>query len=201
MEQNALDLLEKATQKDAIKIEFELFNDGETIVPAILAIGDRIAIGEIQDDVYDEYYQKYVNMGYDKSPMNEARWEGELKQLKNLNAIERLRSNKPMNLADQKAQKNARIRAIQKIVPTILYNTDMTLKYPTEEEQNRFRGIIATNQKLLILLITKYIELLTEIDKVEDAVKNSLELDASKSGEPETQSHKDMGVVRSPKKS
>jgi len=165
-------LLKNAHAKKQVKVQFEIPIEGSKI-PVILTVGDRLAIAETQDRIYQIYYSEYQEKGLDRKPVNEIDFEAELDRFKDdADTLKILKDQKPKNLADQMAKKYSRLRTIQEVIPQFLKNPNGTPFLKTEEQKLEMQEIIKEDNDLWILLAGKYTELFVKAKDIEIAVKN-----------------------------
>lgn len=189
-DQRPIDLLKKANQNKIKYVRFDIPLGDNDSIEAIMNAPDMFLIMEEQEKIYQIKYAECVREGLKKEKVNEADWQKELEdtiRLKRENAQKTGREfnedearkraeqdGRPVNLAQQVAQKISKIRTIQEIIPKVIKMSDgKTLMFPTPEEQAEFKEIICSDMKLFTYLSEKYVELMMEMIKEENEVKNS----------------------------
>ena len=168
---NELQLLKKAHDNETIKVEFDI-TIGSTTVPVVLTAGDRFEIAKIQEDIVQEHYLGYSERGWDNKPVNEADWETDLENMKP-ETREHFTKQKPKNLAQQMAQKFARVKTIKELIPRFLKTKDGKKLCPTQADLDTMQEMIGESPVLMQLLAEKYTDLLTQEVEIGKAVKNS----------------------------
>jgi len=185
-----LELLKKAHDKRTIKVEFDI-EIGEEKVPVVLTAGDRFEIARIQADLIQELVIEYRKKGWENEKINQSEWETDLARFTNPDVRKRMEEQVPGNLAQQQAERHARIRTIKELIPRFLKKSDGAKLVKTPEELEIFQDMIGENPALMQLLATKYTELLQRETEIGEAVKNSSKQETLVSGSSETPSHED----------
>lgn len=195
--QRPIDLLKAAT-KDKIKyVRFDIPLGENDAIEAIMNAPDMFLILEEQEKIYQKKYAECVRDGLDKEKPNEADWKKEFeetiriqreaarkanREFKELEAREKAERDKPINLAQQVAQKISKLRTIQEIIPKVIKKADgKTLMFPTPEEREEFKEIICSDMTLFTFLSEKYVELFSDINKEKEIIKNSSEQETPES--------------------
>jgi hypothetical protein len=187
--QRPIDLLRAANQNKRKYVRFDIPLGPDNAIEAIMNAPDVFLTLEEQEKIYQKKYAECVREGLKDDPINETDWEKDFeetirvqreaakksdKEFNEQDARERALKDKPLNLAQQVAQKISRLRTVQEIIPKVIKTSDgKTLMFPTAEERAEFKEMICSDMKLFTYLSEKYIELLTDITKKENEVKNS----------------------------
>lgn len=186
-----IDLL-KAAMKNKIKyVRFDIDLEEGNSLEAIMNAPDMFLIIEEQEKIYQKKYAECVKEGLHKEPINEADWKRDYEETIRVQREAAVKANrkfdekesrqraerdKPVNLAQQVAQKISKLRTIQEIIPKVIKTADgHTLMFPTPEERSEFKELICSNMKLFTYLSEKYVELFSEISNEQEEVKNSSE--------------------------
>jgi hypothetical protein len=178
-----IDLLKKANENKTKAVRFDLPPNHPDAMEAIMTAPDMFLIMEEQEKIYQKKYVECLEDGLGDKPINAADWKKEFddtlrvqreaakkagREFDEKNA----EKNKPVDLAQQVAQKISKLRTVQEIIPKVIRKADGTLMFPTREEQQEFKDLICSDMKLFSYLSEKYIELFTEITTEETEVKN-----------------------------
>lgn len=133
---------------------------------------DLYRIQETRDALYNSLILKYTKEGFNEMPVDEADWKKYVDGFEDANVRKAIEEEKPQNVAQMLAKKYANIRLIQEIIPSHLKTLDGELIVTTDEEKERFRRIVASDQELITLLTAKFGELFKKIRGVADEAKN-----------------------------
>jgi len=197
---SAIELIEAAQKKKVVKVDFNFPLDEKNILPMSLHSPDMFTIQEIQDINYRAKFAEYRKKGLHEEPIDEAAWEKDLNDqidaLKKEGAkkeaieltVKTLKDDKPLNMAQEGAQRYSRIKTSQDILPMFLRDREGNVLFKTQDERDRFKAIISSDISLMNLLVQKYVELTTLITETTEQAKNSSRGDDSESGKPETPS-------------
>ena len=180
-----LELLVAAHEKQTIQVEFDI-EIGDAKVPVILTAGDRFEIAQIQADIIQELVLTYRKKGWENEPINDSEWETDLARFTNPDVRKRMEEQKPGNLAQQQAERHARIRTIKELIPRFLKKSNGDKFLTTPKELEKFQEMIGANPALMQILATKYTELLQKETEIGEAVKNSSEQKSSENGSSQT---------------
>jgi len=176
----AVKLMRAAQKKNEIRVEFTM-EYHNVKVPAMLTQVDKFLIIERQDLVYKVAYVEYRNKGLDQEPIDEDEWSQGLEGL-DPETVKQLNESKPTNLAQQSAQRIARMKTIRQIIPEFLKDPQTGKRIFTEQEDLDFiQEVICSNMPLMTQLTNKFGELLRAEKEVADKAKNSSKQESSKS--------------------
>jgi len=178
---NELELLKKAHKEETVSIDFPIEIGGESI-PVSLTAGDRFEIIKIQDDLVTEEMIRYSEKGWDKRPIDESEWESDLNNIKDPELRKRIQAQKPKNLARQKAEKFAKMKTVQELIPRFLRTKTGAKLCQNDEEINILRDMVKESPKLMTLFAKKFSELMAKETEVGEAVKNSSKQKDSQNG-------------------
>jgi len=110
----------------------------------------------------------------DKMQVNEADWIKELDRIEDVEVRKVMEADKPVNLAQQVASKNARFDTIVSMIPKILREqASNELVCKDQAERNALADTIKSNPAIMTLLTEKYIQIITKINEVSKEAKNS----------------------------
>lgn len=184
-----IELLKAANANKIKYVRFDLQLDGDNVIEAIMNAPDMFFTLEEQEKIYQKKYAECRAEGLAGLAINEADWKKEMedtiriqketaqKQGKTFNeheVRERALKDKPVDLAQQVAQKISKIRTVLEILPKVIKMSDgKTLMFPEAEDREEFKQIITSNMKLFTYLSEKYVDLFTQLTDEEGEVKNS----------------------------
>lgn len=182
-----IDFLIRANENKTKAVRFDLPPNHPNAMEAIMTAPDMFLITEEQEKIYQKKYSECLEDGLGGKPINEADWKKDAedtlrvqresahkagRKFDEKEARANIEKNKPVDLAQQVAQKISKLRTIQEIIPKVIRKADGNLMFPTREEQQKFKDLVCSDMKLFSYLSEKYIELFTEVTKEEAEVKN-----------------------------
>ncbi|MDD2869686.1 hypothetical protein [Neomegalonema sp.] len=171
MKPRTLDLLRKANEGAEIIEDFEV-KVGLQTFKFRLAAPDIFTILKDQERCYQREYAVCVKDGLQEMPINESDWRKDLDRITDEDVREAQEKNKPVDLAQQVAEKNARFDTIMTLLPKILRDQDNKSIAETPTDQAELSRMIALNPSLMAALTEKYTNILSKINEVNRESKN-----------------------------
>jgi len=173
IEMRAITFIQKANQGAEIREDFDI-NFGGEILKLRLSAPDMFTIAKDQERCYQKEYALCTEDGMDKMQVNEADWIKELDRIEDVEVRKVMEADKPVNLAQQVASKNARFDTIVSMIPKILREqASNELVCKDQAERNALADTIKSNPAIMTLLTEKYIQIITKINEVSKEAKNS----------------------------
>lgn len=169
-----IDLIQKARDKQDLDVFFDLDVNGEKI-PVLLSTIDYFDIIEAQDVEYNKCFAKYRREGLDQEPIDEGKWQKELKQYKDKEIRDARAKEKPQNMAEQSAQRFSQMKTMTEIIPRYMRDPKTRkLLFQTPDEQAYMKELIRSDMNIFTQVSKRYGELFTKMKEKKDEVKNSL---------------------------
>lgn len=172
MKNKTLEMLRAAREKKRIEIVFEI-PLGDTKLKAMLCGVDKYRLAEKIDVKKSYLYKEYCKDGLDKKSFDELEWQKDLANYKDAKIRERVAKEPPANLAEQKADKWARIYASHELIPQYLRDPETKEVLLDEESQKVLREIAEEDTELQNLLTENFLKLFRETQEVAEEAKNS----------------------------
>ena len=171
---SAIDILEKANAGVLINKIIELPLQNNKFLTAILHSPDIFSIQQEQRKAYLVEMHKIRSEDSEllDAEIDEDEFKKTLKDTKSEETKKRLIDNKPKNLAEQIANNNSMMAAITRLVPKLLKDTKGNVMFETASKQARFKKLMLSNIKYFQIISAAYIEMMSNIVKVEDEAKN-----------------------------
>jgi len=188
MSKKAIDLLRGSNRYKIIREDVDIPLDDDKVIEAYFAAPDIWSIKEEQELVYAVKLKVAERRGLAKEKIDEADFQAELDQIddstpEGQKARKYVASQRPLNLAQQTAQKMTKFATIRNILPKFLYDRKTGERlFPDEDDQAAFTEIVAQNMELFTLLANAYTRLSTKVSADKELVKNSTTPTNSPSG-------------------
>jgi hypothetical protein len=167
------DLIRKANRSEKIERKFTITVSGEP-VELLLTAPDIFDVLKEQERCIQKEYAECSAQGMDKMPINEADWINELSKITESETRKALTADKPMNLAQQVARKNARLDTVRVLLPKKLKLADGTLAFPSLDDQKEFGEYVASHSDVMNIITKEYVEIMNQLNEVNKQAKNSL---------------------------
>lgn len=183
-----LDTLRKANQNRDIKEVIELPLGNDETLKVVLSAPDMFTIMKDQERCYQKEYAECIQSGMEVLPINETDWNKTLNQITDTDVRKAMQDDKPVNLAEQVAKKNARFDTIRVLLPKALRdeNGDLICKDP--KEQLEMQQMISSNAEWMRLLTEGYVRLVGQINEVNESAKNLQQRGDSTNGDSKNSS-------------
>lgn len=166
------DLVRKANRSEKIEVTFDI-EIGTEKFSALLTAPDMFEIAKQQERCKQKEYALCVEDGLQLRPINAEDWQDEIDKIEDSEVRKRLQESKPKNLADQIAEKNARLDTIRVLLPKALKNPeDRKPLFPTLDDQREFGEYISSHPSVMSLLTSKYVEIMNKLNEVNKTAKN-----------------------------
>jgi len=171
---NTKDLLENAVKNVKIYIDFDI-ELANQIIPCRLYKMDPIEMSTNQKALNRKIMESLVEKGYDSQPIDEIEFERQLKALKDPEAQERAKKNKPVNYAEQLARSLVGNELVKTVICEKLYfvdNGEEHLFAKDEDSRKNLIHILNNDPGLYSKIFEKYAELHDLGVDIEEAAKN-----------------------------
>jgi len=162
-----IELLKKAYKNDTIEIEFDAGG-----VMASLNLADIQGIFSEQSKIQDLKYAEYVAKEFHKMPINENAWIKFIDGIEDEKHKERLSKDRPVNLAEQFADRDTRNLILSELVPKHLKDPKTKEALFTESEALEFGQLVLSTPKLARLLNNEIMKMTEQVDKIRETAKN-----------------------------
>lgn len=168
-----IDVIRKANRSEKIEEKFEIVVSGQPIKMSI-SMPDVFTIMRDQERAYQKEYAICVLEGMDQMDINEAQWEKGLSEITDEDAKKALIDSKPETLAEQTAQKNARLATIQTLIPRILRDPETgNLICTNRSDQEELGNYLSNNSEAMRIITEKWASIMNKYAETRQAVKNS----------------------------
>ncbi len=166
------DLIRNANRSEKIERKFKITVSGQE-VELLLTAPDIFDVLKEQERCIQREYAECASQGMDKMPINEADWVDELSKISDSETRKSLTKDRPLNLAQQVARKNARLDTVRILLPKKLKNHDGSLAFPTLDDQKEFGEYVASHTDVMNIITKEYVDIMNQLNEVNKQAKNS----------------------------
>jgi len=171
---NTAELLKNAVKDVKVYIDFDIELSGQ-LIPCRLYKMDPIEMSMNQKALNRRIMESLVEKGYNNQPIDETEFEKQVKAIKDTEAQEKAKKNKPANYAEQLARSLVGNELVKTVICEKLYFVEDGKEYlfaKDEESRKNFIYILNNDPELYKKVFEMYIELHDLNVDIEESVKN-----------------------------